>query len=112
MSFGLNGLIGKGIIVNSLQFEIEMKQSQHDLFWRESWLWCVRRVFSSPAGLKSVFRNALQNATQLFFASLVLVGMSRWYKSDLGPQMHFQGKRPWPQSTRGVVLHGLYVYIL
>jgi hypothetical protein len=36
ISFGLNGLIGKGIIINSLQFEIEMKQSQHDLFWRES----------------------------------------------------------------------------
>jgi hypothetical protein len=38
VSFGLNGLIGKGIIVNSLLFEIEMKQSQHDLFQRESWL--------------------------------------------------------------------------
>ncbi len=25
-SFGLNRLVGKGIIVNSLQFEIEMKQ--------------------------------------------------------------------------------------
>jgi hypothetical protein len=67
ISFGLIGLIGKGIIVISLQFEIEMKQSQHDLFWRESWLWCVRRVFSSLAGLESVFGNALQNATQLFF---------------------------------------------
>ncbi len=44
-----------------------MKQSQHDLFWRESWLWCVRRVFSSLAGLNSVFGNALQNPTQLFF---------------------------------------------
>jgi hypothetical protein len=67
ISFGLNSLIGKGIIVNSLQFEIEMKQSQHDLFWKESWLWCVRRVCSSLAGLNSVFRNAFQNATQLFF---------------------------------------------
>jgi hypothetical protein len=27
----------------------------------------VRRVFSSLAGLNSVFRNAIQNATQLFF---------------------------------------------
>jgi hypothetical protein len=27
----------------------------------------VRRVFSSLAGLSSVFGNALQNATQLFF---------------------------------------------
>jgi hypothetical protein len=63
VSFGLNGLIGKGIIVNSLQFEIEMKQSQHDLFQRESWLWCVGRVFSSLAGLNSVFGNALQNTT-------------------------------------------------
>ncbi len=67
VSFGLNGLIGKGIIVNSLQFKIEMKQSQHDLFQRESWLWCVGRVFSSLAGLNSVFGNTLQNATQLFF---------------------------------------------
>ncbi len=65
--FGLNGLIGKGIFVNSLRFEIEMKQSQHDLFLRESWLWCVRRVFSSLTGLDSVFGNALQNVTQLFF---------------------------------------------
>jgi hypothetical protein len=67
ISFGLNGLIGKGIIINSLQFEIEMKQSQLDLFQRESWLWCVGRVFSSLAGLDSVFGNVLQNATQLFF---------------------------------------------
>jgi hypothetical protein len=37
ISFGLNGLIGNGIIVNSLQFKIKMKQSQHDLFWMESW---------------------------------------------------------------------------
>jgi hypothetical protein len=67
ISFGLNGLIGKGIIVNSLQFKIEMKQSQHNLFQRESRFWCVGRVFSSFAGLDSVFQNALQNATQLFF---------------------------------------------
>jgi hypothetical protein len=67
VSFGLNGLIGKGIIVNSLQFENEMKQFQHDLFQRESWLWCVGRVFSSLAGLNSVFGKALQNATQIFF---------------------------------------------
>jgi hypothetical protein len=37
------------------------------LFARESWLWCVRRVFSSFAGLNSVFGKALQNATQLVF---------------------------------------------
>jgi hypothetical protein len=67
VSFGLNGLIGKEIIVNSLQFEIEMKQSQHDLFRRESWLWCVGRVFFSLAGFNSVFKNALQNAKQVFF---------------------------------------------
>jgi hypothetical protein len=67
VSFGLNNLIGKGIIINSLQFEIEMEQSQHDLFLRESWLWCVRRVFSPLAGLDSVFGNALQTATQLFY---------------------------------------------
>jgi hypothetical protein len=67
VSFGLNALFGKGIIVNSLQFKIEMKQSQHDLFWRESWLWCKGRVFSSLAGLDSVFENALQNAKHVFF---------------------------------------------
>jgi hypothetical protein len=67
VSFGLNGLFGKGIIVNSLKFEIEMKQSQHDIFWRESWLWCVGKVFPSLAGLDSVFENALQNAKQVFF---------------------------------------------
>jgi hypothetical protein len=43
-----------------------MKPSQHDLFWRESGLWCEWRVFSSLAGLNSVFGNALQNAKQLF----------------------------------------------
>ncbi len=67
VSFGLNNLIGKGIIINSLEFDIEMEQSQHDFFWRVSWLWCVRRVFSSLAGLDSVFGNSLQSATQLFF---------------------------------------------
>jgi hypothetical protein len=36
VSFGLNGLTGKGIVVNSLQFKIEMKPPQHELFWRES----------------------------------------------------------------------------
>jgi hypothetical protein len=43
-----------------------MKPSPHDLFWRGSGLWCVRRVFSSLAGLNSVFKNALQNGKQLF----------------------------------------------
>jgi hypothetical protein len=37
------------------------------VFQRESWLWCVGRKISSLAGLDSVFGNALQNATQLFF---------------------------------------------
>jgi hypothetical protein len=36
--FCLNGLTGKGIVVNSRQFEIEMKPPQHELFWRESGL--------------------------------------------------------------------------
>jgi hypothetical protein len=36
------------------------------LIWRESGLWCEWRVFSSLAGLNSVFGNALQNAKQLF----------------------------------------------
>jgi hypothetical protein len=56
---GINGLIGRISLVNRLQFEIEMKPSQQDLFWRESGLWCVWRVFSSLAGLDSVFLNAL-----------------------------------------------------
>ncbi len=34
--------------------------------WRESGLWFEWRVFSSLAGLNSVFKNALQNAKQLF----------------------------------------------
>jgi hypothetical protein len=37
---------------------------------RESGLWCEWRVFSSLAGLDSVFENALQNAKQLFHVSL------------------------------------------
>jgi hypothetical protein len=37
------------------------------LIWRESGLWCEWRVFSSLAGLNSVFEDALQNAKQLFF---------------------------------------------
>jgi hypothetical protein len=40
------------------------------LTWRESGLWCEWRVFSSLAGLDSVFENALQNAKQLFHISL------------------------------------------
>jgi hypothetical protein len=47
-----------------------MKPSQQDLFWRERGLWCVWRVFSSLAGLDSVFLNALQNAKQLFSARI------------------------------------------
>jgi hypothetical protein len=36
------------------------------LIWRESGLWCEWRVFSSLAGLNSVFKNALQYTKQLF----------------------------------------------
>jgi hypothetical protein len=39
------------------------------LIWRESGLWCEWRVFSSLAGLNSVFKNALQNRKQLFHIS-------------------------------------------
>jgi hypothetical protein len=39
------------------------------LIWRESGLWCEWRIFSSLAGLNSVFENALQNAKQLFHIS-------------------------------------------
>jgi hypothetical protein len=35
-------------------------------FVRESWLWCVRRLFSLT-GLNSGFENALQNAKEIFF---------------------------------------------
>jgi hypothetical protein len=41
------------------------------LIRREGGLWCVWRVFSSLAGLDSVFLNALQNAKQLFHVSLL-----------------------------------------
>jgi hypothetical protein len=44
-----------------------MKQFQTDLFLRESWLLCVRRVFSSLAGFNLVFGDALFNATLIFF---------------------------------------------
>jgi hypothetical protein len=48
VSFGLNGLIGKGIIVNSLQFKIEMEQSQHDLFLEgELVVVCEESIFFS-----------------------------------------------------------------
>ncbi len=40
-------------------------------------MWCVRRVFSSLAGLYSVIRNALQNATQLFFDRILQ--MTKYY---------------------------------
>jgi hypothetical protein len=40
------------------------------LIRRESGLWCEWRVLSSLAGLDSVFKNALQNAKQLFYVSL------------------------------------------
>jgi hypothetical protein len=50
-----------------IEFEIKTKLSPCCLFARESWLWCVGRVFSFLTGLNSVFRNAIKNATQLFF---------------------------------------------
>jgi hypothetical protein len=39
------------------------------MFVREGWLWCVKRVLSSPAGLDSdfLFGLALQNGKQIFF---------------------------------------------
>jgi hypothetical protein len=43
------------------------------LIWRESRLPCEWRVFSSLAGLNSVFKNALQNAKQLFHISLLQI---------------------------------------
>jgi hypothetical protein len=55
IGFGFNGLIGISIINNSLLFEIKTKLSQCCMFVRESWFWCARRVFSSLAGLDSVF---------------------------------------------------------
>ncbi len=75
---GCNSLIGDVIVVSlglvavslgnvCIKFEIKTKLSPYYLFVRESWLWCVRRVFYSLTGLDSVFGNALQNATELFF---------------------------------------------
>ncbi len=60
---GLNGhndVIG---LINKVEFEIPCY-----LFVRESWLWCVRRVFSSLARLDSdfFFEHALQYAKQVF----------------------------------------------
>jgi hypothetical protein len=75
---GRNILIGNVIFVSlglvavslgniRIYFEIKTKLSPCYLLARESWLWCARRVFSSLAGLNSVYGDALQNATQLFF---------------------------------------------
>jgi hypothetical protein len=68
VSIGFNGPIGIGIIIKSLEFEIKTKISQCDMFVREGWLWCVRRL-SSLTGLNSVFffGLALQNGKQIFF---------------------------------------------
>jgi hypothetical protein len=67
-----NGPIGIGIIINSLEFEIETKLSQCYTFVREGWLGCVRRVLPSLAGLDSDFflGLALQKEKQLFFSRL------------------------------------------
>jgi hypothetical protein len=43
------------------------------MFVREGWLWCVRRILSSLAGLNSVFGDAIQNATQLFFDRILQI---------------------------------------
>jgi hypothetical protein len=42
---------------------------------REGWLWCVRRVLSSLAGLDSefFFRLALQNGKQIFFNRILQI---------------------------------------
>jgi hypothetical protein len=61
------GLVAVSLGNVCIKFETKTKLSPCYLFVRESWLWCVRRVFSSLAGLGSVFGNALHNATQLFF---------------------------------------------
>jgi hypothetical protein len=74
---GHNSLIGNVIVVSlglvavslgnfRIKFEIKTKLSPCYSLARESWLRCVRRVFSSLAGLDSVFGDALQNAKQLF----------------------------------------------
>jgi hypothetical protein len=65
-------VVGLGLVAFSLgnvciEFEIKTKLSPCYSFARESWLWCVRRVFSSLAGLDSVYGDTLQNAKQLFF---------------------------------------------
>jgi hypothetical protein len=75
VSFSLNGFIGIRIIVVRLgiiriEFEIRMKQSQHYLFVRER---VVRRMISCfliYLRPDSYFRDALQNAKELFFSRL------------------------------------------
>jgi hypothetical protein len=61
------GLVAVSLGNVCIQFEIKTKLSPCYSFARESWLWGVRIVFYSFAGLDSVFGNALQNALQLFF---------------------------------------------
>jgi hypothetical protein len=79
---GCNGLIGNVIVVSlgllavslgnvRIEFEIKTKLSPCYSYERESCFWCVRRVFSSLAGLNSVYGDALQNATQLFFGRIL-----------------------------------------
>jgi hypothetical protein len=60
------GLVAVSLGNVRIEFEIKKKLSPCYLLVKESWLWCVRRVFSSLAGLDSVFGDALQNAKQLF----------------------------------------------
>jgi hypothetical protein len=60
------GLIAVSLGNVHIKFKIKTKLSPCYLLARESWLWCVRRVFSSLAGLNSVFGDALQNEKQLF----------------------------------------------
>jgi hypothetical protein len=61
---GHNDVVG---LINKMELEIPCY-----LLVRESWLWCVRRVFSSLARLDSdfFFGHALQYAKQLFYSRI------------------------------------------
>jgi hypothetical protein len=75
IGIGLNGLISISIIAISfglirIQFEIEMKQSQHYSFVREKDVACADSYFHTLLRPDSHFGDAIQNAKQLFLSRL------------------------------------------
>jgi hypothetical protein len=75
VSISLNGLISISIIAISfgivcIQFEIEMKQSQHYSFVREKEVACADSYFHTLLRPDSHFGDAIQDANQLFLSRL------------------------------------------